>query len=103
MVVLKTPAELETMREAGRVVARTLAATAAAARPGGRLGDISQAVEAVCRGAGYGIPGGLGGHGVGTAMHEDPHVPNTGRAGRGLRLAEGPVLAVEPMLLEGGA
>jgi methionyl aminopeptidase len=90
--------------------ARRLAATAgaalaagiAAAQPGARVGDISHAVETVARAAGYGLPRGLGGHGVGTAMHEDPSVPNTGRAGRGLPLREGLVLAIEPMLLEGG-
>jgi methionyl aminopeptidase len=45
---------------------------------------------------------GYGGHGVGTAMHEEPHVPNTGRRGRGMRLREGLVIAIEPMLIEGG-
>jgi methionyl aminopeptidase len=81
---------------------RALAAGIAAARPGGKIGDISHAVESVARAAGYGLPHGLGGHGIGTSMHEDPHVPNTGRAGRGLGLREGLVIAIEPMLLEGG-
>ena len=81
---------------------RALAAGIAAARPGARLGDVSHAVEAVCRAGGYGIPDGLGGHGVGTAMHEDPSVPNTGRPHRGLPLREGLVIAIEPMLTEGG-
>lgn len=79
-----------------------LAAGIAAAQPGARLGDISHAVETVARGLGYGMPRGLGGHGVGTSMHEEPHVPNTGRAGRGLVLREGLVIAIEPMLIEGG-
>ena len=79
-----------------------LAAGIAAARVDGRLGDISHAVESVARAGGYGLPRGLGGHGIGTAMHEDPHVPNTGRPNRGLRLREGLVVAIEPMLLEGG-
>ncbi len=74
----------------------------AAARPGGRLGDISHAVGVVCRSAGYGIPGGMGGHGVGRAMHEAPEVPNDGRPGRGLPLRPGLVVAIEPMLLAGG-
>jgi methionyl aminopeptidase len=91
---------------AGRRLADTaasaLAAGIAASRPGARLGDISHAVETVCRAAGYGLPAGYGGHGVGTAMHEDPHVPNTGRPGRGMRLREGLVLAIEPMVIEGG-
>jgi methionyl aminopeptidase len=81
---------------------RALEAGIAAAQPGARLGDISHAVETVARTAGFGLPTGLGGHGVGTAMHEDPHVPNTGRPHRGLPLREGLVLAIEPMLLENG-
>jgi methionyl aminopeptidase len=80
-----------------------LATGIAAAQPGGRMGDISAAIEGVARSAGYGLPEGYGGHGIGTAMHEDPSVPNTGRAGRGLPLREGLVLAIEPMLLEGGS
>ena len=82
--------------------ADALAAGIAAAGPGGRIGDISHAVEAVARGAGYGLPNRLGGHGIGTAMHEDPSVPNSGRPGRGLPLREGLVIAIEPMLLESG-
>jgi methionyl aminopeptidase len=81
---------------------RALAAGIAAAQPGARIGDISHAIETIAGEAGYGLPDGLGGHGVGTAMHEDPHVPNTGRAGRGLPVREGLVIAIEPMLLEGG-
>ncbi len=81
---------------------QALAAGIEAARPGGKLGDISHAVESVARAGRYGLPPGLGGHGIGTAMHEEPHVPNTGRAGRGLPLREGMVLAIEPMLIEGG-
>lgn len=73
-----------------------------AARPGARLGDISYAVESVARAAGYGILEGCGGHGIGTAMHEDPWVANVGRAGRGLTLREGLTIAIEPMLSEGG-
>jgi methionyl aminopeptidase len=70
--------------------------------PGGRIGDISAAVETVGRSAGYGILAGCGGHGIGTAMHEDPSVPNVGRKGRGMRLAEGLTIAIEPMFHEGG-
>jgi methionyl aminopeptidase len=66
------------------------------------MGDISHAVESIARRGRYGLPHGFGGHGIGTAMHEDPHVPNTGRAGRGLTLRDGLVIAIEPMLLEGG-
>ncbi|GAA2375888.1 type I methionyl aminopeptidase [Dactylosporangium salmoneum] len=75
----------------------------AAAQPGARLGDISYAVQTVCRSAGYGMPTGYGGHGVGTAMHEDPHLPNEGKPGRGLTLRPGLVLAIEPMVVESGS
>jgi methionyl aminopeptidase len=81
---------------------RALDAGIAAAVPGGRLGDISSAIGAVGRGAGYGINTDQGGHGVGRRMHEDPHVPNEGRAGRGLRLRAGLVIAIEPWFLAGG-
>lgn len=77
-----------------------LTAAIAAAVPGGRLGDVSYAVEATARP--YGILDGCGGHGIGTAMHEDPHVPNTGRPGRGMLLRPGLVIAIEPMLIESG-
>ena len=93
----------EDARRLADTCAEALAAGIAAARPGARLGDISFAVESVCRAAGYGMPAGYGGHGIGTAMHEDPHVPNTGRAGRGLTLRPGLVLAIEPMVIESGS
>ena len=82
--------------------ARALQAGIAAAVPGGRLGDISAAIGAVGHGAGYGVPSDFGGHGIGHAMHEDPHIPNTGRPGRGLRLVPGLVIAIEPWFLAGG-
>ena len=76
----------------------------AAALPGGRLTDISHAVEQAARSAGqYGIVREYTGHGIGTAMHMDPAVPNYGRAGRGPVLAEGMALAIEPMLVLGSA
>lgn len=90
---------------ASRLVAtaeEALRAGIAAARPGARMGDIGHAIESVVRPAGYGLPEGWGGHGVGTAMHEDPPVPNSGLPGRGMRLREGLVIAIEPMLIEGG-
>jgi len=75
----------------------------AAARLGGRVGDISAAVESFVREAGrYGILEDYTGHGIGTAMHQPPDVPNVGRAGRGARLVEGIALAVEPMVTLGG-
>lgn len=74
----------------------------AAARPGAKLGDVSAAIGAVGRGAHYGICIDFGGHGVGRTMHEDPHVANEGRPGRGLTLRPGLVLAIEPWFLAGG-
>ncbi|MFF1837743.1 type I methionyl aminopeptidase [Streptomyces sp. NPDC058231] len=74
----------------------------AAAVVGNRIGDIAHAIGTVCRKAGYGIPEGFGGHGVGRSMHEDPAVPNEGRPGRGMPLRHGMVLAIEPMLIAGG-
>ena len=74
----------------------------AAARLGGRVGDISQAVESSLRTSGaYGILEDYTGHGIGSAMHQPPDVPNVGRAGRGVRLVEGMALAVEPMVTLG--
>lgn len=81
---------------------RALAAGIEAATVGNRIGDIAHAIGTVCRTAGYGIPDGFGGHGVGRRMHEDPPIPNEGRPGRGLPLRHGMVLAIEPMLLAGG-
>jgi methionyl aminopeptidase len=71
----------------------------AAARLGGRLSDISSAIEAYVRSQGsYGVVEEYVGHGIGTEMHQDPQVPNFGRPGRGPRLQRGLVLAVEPMV-----
>lgn len=81
---------------------RALAAGIEAAVVGNRIGDIAHAIGTVCRAAGYGIPDGFGGHGIGRHMHEDPAVPNEGRPGRGMRLRHGMVLAIEPMLIGGG-
>jgi len=74
----------------------------AAARAGGRLTDISHAVETSIRRSGrYGIVEGYGGHGIGTEMHQEPHVLNYGRPGRGPRLVPGMALAIEPMITRG--
>ncbi|RZB17060.1 type I methionyl aminopeptidase [Streptomyces sp. F001] len=81
---------------------RALNAGIEAAVVGNRIGDIAHAIGSVCRAAGYGIPDGFGGHGIGRRMHEDPPVPNEGRPGRGLPLRHGMVLAIEPMLIAGG-
>jgi methionyl aminopeptidase len=92
----------EAAQRLSATASRALAAGIAAAVPGARIGDIGHAIRTVGRGAGYGMPAGLGGHGVGTAMHEPPSVPNTGDPGRGRLLREGLVIAIEPMLVEGG-
>ncbi|MGW0473865.1 type I methionyl aminopeptidase [Streptomyces coeruleorubidus] len=81
---------------------RALAAGIEAAVVGNRIGDIAHAIGTVCRAAGYGIPDGFGGHGIGRRMHEDPGVPNEGRPGRGMRLRHGMALAIEPMVIAGG-
>ncbi|HLI39633.1 MAG TPA: type I methionyl aminopeptidase [Streptosporangiaceae bacterium] len=77
----------------------------ARARPRGRLGDISHAVAASVHrsapGRRYGVVEDYGGHGIGSAMHMDPAVPNDGRPGRGRRLRAGMALAVEPMVTLG--
>lgn len=82
-----------------RLVAATeeaLGAAIDAARPGGRLGDISAAIGAVAAAHGYRVNTEFGGHGLGRTMHEDPHVANVGRAGRGMKLRPGLTLALEP-------
>jgi methionyl aminopeptidase len=69
----------------------------AEARPGQRLGDVGGAIQEVADEAGYGVVRELVGHGVGRKPHEEPQVPNYGKRGRGLKLVEGMVLAIEPM------
>jgi len=69
---------------------------------GSRLGDVGAAVEAVAVQAGFSVVREYVGHGIGTAMHEEPQVPNYGPRGRGLKLKEGHVLAIEPMVNAGG-
>ncbi len=71
------------------------------ARPGNRVGAISNAVERAVRPFGYGIIRDFVGHGVGRSMHEAPQIPNFGPASRGERLRPGMTLAIEPMIAEG--
>ena len=78
---------------------RALRAGIAAAGPGARVGDLSAAIGEVLTGAGYRVNIQFGGHGVGSTMHQDPHVPNQGRAGRGFPLRPGMLLAVEPWVM----
>ncbi|HKH09460.1 MAG TPA: type I methionyl aminopeptidase [Agromyces sp.] len=80
---------------------RALDAGIAAARPGNRIGDISRAIADVAKAEGYDINTDFGGHGVGRTMHGDPHIPNDGRAGRGLALRPGLVFAIEPWFMHG--
>ena len=84
------------------VAERALAAGIAAARPGGRLGDVSAAIGGLIRSAGYEVNTAFGGHGVGRVMHGPPDVPNDGIAGRGPEIRPGLVIAIEPWFLAGG-
>ena len=94
----------EVSDEATRLLAATdasLHAGVAAAQPGGRLGDVSSAVQATVEAEGFSVIRSLVGHGVGRDMHEDPQVPNFGTAGRGPELEPGMVFALEPMTAAG--
>ena len=73
----------------------------AQARAGKRIGDISHAVQAYAEGQGYSVVRKYVGHGIGRALHEDPQVPNYGKAGRGPRIKKGMAIAIEPMLIIG--
>jgi methionyl aminopeptidase len=73
----------------------------AAARPDGRLGDIGAAVQQRAEQAGFGVVREFVGHGIGRALHEEPQVPNYGKAGHGQRLKPGLVIAIEPMITGG--
>ncbi|RLV49329.1 type I methionyl aminopeptidase [Nocardioides mangrovicus] len=78
---------------------RALTAGIAQARAGNRLGDVSAAIAEIAHAEGLSVNTQFGGHGVGRTMHGDPHVPNDGRVGRGLRLRPGLVIAIEPWFL----
>lgn len=67
-------------------------------KDGNRLGDISHAIQQYCEERGYGVVMSMVGHGIGREMHEDPPVPNFGKAGHGVKLQTGMVLAIEPMI-----
>ena len=73
------------------------------ARAGSRIGDIGFAVESFVISNGFSVVRDYVGHGVGAQLHEDPEIPNFGRAGRGARLYSGMTLAIEPMINQGGA
>ncbi|GAA2582544.1 type I methionyl aminopeptidase [Winogradskya consettensis] len=78
---------------------RALRAAIAAAGPGVHIGDLSHAIGKVLNAAGYEVNTEFGGHGVGSTMHQDPHVSNIGRPGRGYRLRPGLLLALEPWVM----
>jgi methionyl aminopeptidase len=71
-------------------------------RPGATLGDVGAAVQEMVEAEGFSVVKEFVGHGIGTHMHEDPQIPNFGQRGRGVRLREGMVLAIEPMVNAGG-
>ena len=71
------------------------------ARKGNRIGDISHAIGEYIKSQGYSVVREFEGHGIGRDMHEEPEIPNYGRAGRGIRLEPGMTLAIEPMVIQG--
>ena len=84
------------------VTQQALAKGVEQARPGNRLGDVGHAIQAVVEQAGYSVVRSLVGHGIGREMHEEPQVPNYGTPGKGQKLQAGMVLAIEPMVNQGG-
>jgi methionyl aminopeptidase len=84
------------------VTRNALEAGIARATPRHRLGDVGAAVQQVAEAAGFSVVRDLVGHGLGRGPHEEPQVPNFGTAGRGIRLREGMVIAIEPMVNAGG-
>lgn len=92
--------------EAERLIAvtrRALELAVAAVQPNRRLSDIGHAVQSYVESQGYSVVREFVGHGIGTALHEDPQVPNYGEPGRGPKLKPGLVLAIEPMVNVGAA
>ena len=78
-----------------------LAAAIKIVKPGVQVGDIGAAIAAVARKHNLAVVDALGGHGLGKVPHEDPHIPNVGTKGRGVKLPEGSVIAIEPIFTEG--
>ena len=71
------------------------------ARKGNRIGDVSHAIGEYVKSQGYSVVREFEGHGIGRSMHEEPEIPNYGKAGRGIRLEPGMTLAIEPMVIAG--
>ena len=95
MPVGEVDAEMDRLLE---VTKSSLATGVEKAQPGNRVGDIGSAIQSEVEEAGFSVIRELVGHGVGAAAHEEPQVPNYGRAGHGLRLEPGLVIAIEPMV-----
>lgn len=91
----------ESHRRVVEVAESCLMAGIEATRPGGRLGDIGAAIEALAQARGCGVVDEYGGHGIGTQMHMPPHVSHRGVAGRGVRLRPGMAFTIEPMITIG--
>lgn len=85
-----------------KVTRESLEKAIAAVQVDARLGDVSSAVQRHCESNGFSVVRDFVGHGIGRALHEDPPVPNYGKAGTGMRLSPGLVLAIEPMVNAGG-
>jgi methionyl aminopeptidase len=84
------------------ITQQALTAGIAAAQPGNHVGDIGAAIQAVVEASGFSIVRDLVGHGIGVAFHEEPQVPNYGKAKRGTKLMPGLTIAIEPMVNIGG-
>ena len=84
------------------VTQEALRRAVAQVRPGGRLSDIGYAVQRYAESHGYSVVREFSGHGIGTALHEEPQIPNYGKPGKGMKLRPGMVLAIEPMVNAGG-
>ena len=80
---------------------KSLQAAIAVVRAGATLGDVGAAVQEVVESPGFSVVRDFVGHGIGTVMHEEPQIPNYGRRGQGIKLREGMVLAIEPMVNAG--
>lgn len=92
----------EASRKLMRATEEALARAVEASLPGNRIGDISAAVQETAEGSGFSVVRDFVGHGIGRMLHEEPQVPNFGARGTGPRLSAGIVLAIEPMVNEGG-
>jgi methionyl aminopeptidase len=84
-----------------KVTEESLHKAIAVIKPGATLGDIGEAVQSIVEAEGFSVVRDFVGHGIGSAMHEDPQVPNYGTAGRGMKLKAGMVIAIEPMVNAG--